>query len=143
MAQFKYGNLLLNGPKGIRDQAQARKWFERASKAGFIKATYNLGHIHWNGLGVAENYKKAWNFFLTAAKGGNAKGMLNLGVMRLEGHYRKVDLVEAFKWGVLAKNLGAKKQAMELLAHLRPQMTKAQMKRADAAAQKWYDAHRR
>lgn len=142
-AQYNYGSLLLSGPKEIRDPDQARMWLERSSKAGYVGATYNLGYIYWKGVGIPVNGKRAWGHFVKAAEGGSAKGMLNLGVMRMNGKYVERDLTEALKWAVLAMNLGEKQGGTKLIRHLKKQrMTNDQMKRADAAAKKWYDAHK-
>jgi localization factor PodJL len=55
------------------DYAEAAKWFTAAAERGLADSQYNLAVLHENGLGVAKDDKRAYQWLLLAAKSGDAE----------------------------------------------------------------------
>jgi uncharacterized protein len=50
-----------------QDYATARGWYERAVAQGFSQAQSNLGFLYANGLGVPQDYVRAYMWWSLAA----------------------------------------------------------------------------
>lgn len=50
------------------NQELALEWFEKAAKAGYLKAWYNVGIMHQKGLGTPQDFKKAYAVFDKASQ---------------------------------------------------------------------------
>jgi len=50
-----------------RDATEAMRWFERAAKAGHARSIFWVGKLHWHGLGVPADRKKAMRLFNEAS----------------------------------------------------------------------------
>jgi TPR repeat protein len=66
----------------------------------------SLGFLYENGVGVQRNPEQAANCYRRAALKGDARGQMNLGRVYLDGLGVKIDLIEAYKWFVLAQRNG-------------------------------------
>jgi localization factor PodJL len=64
---------VLNASKLEPDYAGAAKWFTAAAERGLADSQYNLAVLHENGLGVAKDDKRAYQWLLLAAKSGDAE----------------------------------------------------------------------
>jgi uncharacterized protein len=105
LAQYSLARLLYDQ----RDFAQAARWYEKAGNQGDIDALYNLGYMYHEGEGVARDYRKANELFLSVAakgrfdeqrRGVKACSMLGRSYRYGEGVPR--DYVEAYKWYLVA-----------------------------------------
>ena len=70
-AQNKIGEFLLKGIVIKKDYVLAVKYFEKASKQGYINAQCNLAFMYANGKGVSTNFGRAHTF----AKNGYLKNI--------------------------------------------------------------------
>jgi uncharacterized protein len=84
-AQNLLGYALLEGKGGKKDRREARIWFERAAKAGFVEAIGNLALIHENGWGVKRNPVRAFQEYERASRRGDIWATTNLAFMYLAG----------------------------------------------------------
>ena len=116
-----------------RDPAEAVKWFRKAAEQNYAKAQYNLGVCFYAGEGVAKD-PEAVKWYRKAAEQNNAEGQLYLGLSYVKGEGVAEDLVEAYKWLLLAARQGdesAKKIVTNPLeSSLRPEQIAEGQKRA-------------
>ena len=52
------------------DYAQAKEYFEKALEEGVIEAYYDLGSLYFEGNGVEQDYKRAFDYYQKGAKAG-------------------------------------------------------------------------
>ncbi|MCK7616053.1 caspase family protein [Roseibium sediminicola] len=71
---------------------------ELAMTEGYLAAWHNQGNLYAKGLGVPQNYTKAFEFFLYAAERGHPEDQHNIGVAYLLGRGVPVDHVAARQW---------------------------------------------
>jgi TPR repeat protein len=83
-AQLEIGFAYANGFCIKQDNCLAAEWYERAAAQGVLNAQFNLGCLHYMGLGVERSVQNALHFFEMAAKGGHARARQNLAPMRME-----------------------------------------------------------
>lgn len=69
-------------------------------------AQYNLGLIHYEGRGVRQDYKKAFEWFTKAANQGDSGAQNILGVMYDNGQGVRQDHYKAKEWYIKAVNQG-------------------------------------
>jgi TPR repeat protein len=101
------GDLYLDGAEGLKaDPQEAFKYFQKAVEQGRIGALNSLGFLYEHGLGVARNPERAASCYQEAAMKGDPRGQMNLGRAYLDGAGVKMDLVEAYKWFILAQRNG-------------------------------------
>ena len=101
--QIELGNAYLTGGsiggKTLpQDFAQARDWLERAHDRGASTATYMLGTIYEEGLGVAPDVRKAIAMYESAAAEGGFLPCLHLARIYAHGTGVPVSLETASKW---------------------------------------------
>ncbi len=70
----------------------------RAAEDGDAAAQVKLGHVHWYGDGVDQNYREAISWYRRAAEQGNVGGQLELGAAYWEGVGVPQDHAEAARW---------------------------------------------
>lgn len=80
---------------------EAKKWFERASKAGVLAATNNLADFYYN----RKDYKKAYELYMEAVKANYCISICNVARMYEEGIYLKKDTKKTFEYYKLAIKL--------------------------------------
>ena len=78
--------------------ASAMKLLEPAAELGGAEAQLWLGLMHYDGLGIPQDYSVAKKWFLKAAAQGNAGAQNYLGVMHDKGHGARQDYVRAVWW---------------------------------------------
>jgi uncharacterized protein len=78
--------------------ASAQNRFLPLAKKGDALAEFYLGLIHENGQGVAQNYKKAGEWYQKAANHGIAVAQNNLAMMYSQGKGLPQDHKQALKW---------------------------------------------
>lgn len=91
---------------GIQDPAKARKWLERAARAGVDTAQVELGIALINGTDGPKDLELAFNVLSNAAIAGNVIAQNRVAHMYLQGIGIKPSKVEAAKWHILARRAG-------------------------------------
>ena len=91
------------------DYATARRIWLPLARAGDKKAQYNLGVIHANGKGVAQNYTEAVKWWIKAAQQGHPGAQFSLGSSYYLGKGFSKNYLKAYMWLYLAKQQGHKK----------------------------------
>lgn len=76
----------------------AVKEFTTAAKAGHVEATYSLGYMYENSVGIAKDYDKALYWYRKAAALGDVKSQYIIGNMYNRGRGVAIDYVRAVKW---------------------------------------------
>ena len=124
--------------KGVApDYGTAVSWFRKAADQGYPDAQYSLGVLYVTGNAVPLNYKQAQDLFQKAADQGNASAQYQLGLMYFKGKGMKPDLVEGYKWMVLA---GEYDDAAVYREYAEKQLSEEQIEKAKALAEEWQTA---
>lgn len=98
-SQYNLGALLLSGKLGQQDPKKAVAWIEKAANQGHVEAANALGMLYHTGSKeFAQDFKKAYKYFLVAAKKGNPPAQFGLGVMLLNGQGVKKDVAAGADW---------------------------------------------
>jgi cell division septation protein DedD len=84
------------------DYAKALEEWTPLAKNGNQQAQYNIGYMHFNGIGVPKEPAKAAKWFAMAAKQGDAAAQMSLGVMYGTGQGVEQDYSQAYIWLTLA-----------------------------------------
>ena len=96
-------------------------------------AQSNLGVMYENGLGVAQDYIEAVNWYRKAAEQGDSGAQSNLGSMYAMGSGVPEDRLKAYAWWSLAKSQGDR-GAMQNMAALRHRISAKEIAIAKALA---------
>ena len=70
----------------------------QASRNGYASADVHLGRLHLEGLGVAQDYRKARLYFIRAARRGNRLGYWNLALIYRVGYGVRRSQLKAARW---------------------------------------------
>ena len=97
-AQVLLGRMLLEGAGGLKDEAAAYCWFQRAAARGDTDASNMVGRCLENGWGVAVDLKQAARCYRRAAQAGDSWAQYNLGHLYLNGQGVRRDPIEALHW---------------------------------------------
>lgn len=125
------------------DIDSAYKAYQEAAEMNNAIAQYQIGYFHLNGLGsLNKNYIEAHKWFTIAAENGDRLAIHNLGVMEMFGYGRRVDLIKAVAWFLIADTLQKDSEA-EILKTLVPNLTPEQIDAVEEEANKWFDTHLR
>lgn len=117
--------------------------YHEAAEMNNAIAQYQIGYYHLNGLGsLDKNYIEAHKWFTLAAENGDRLAIHNLGVMEMLGYGRKIDLIKAVSWFLIADTLQNGSEA-EILQTLVPNLTAEQIDAVEEEATKWFDTHLR
>lgn len=93
------GAIYLLGMGTKPDYKAARRWLEQGTRAGSAAvAGFYLGLMHYRGLGVPKDPKKALENFLAAANHGNLVGAAFAGEIFYKGQSGKRNLSQARTW---------------------------------------------
>ncbi len=84
-ANWRLGELLIDGRGGMRDTARGIELLERAANTGVVPAMATLGHQYFKGIGVVQNYEKAAARYYAAAKLGHVDAQNMIGYMLANG----------------------------------------------------------
>ncbi len=94
-----------------------RAWVKMAND-GVAEAQNNVGHLHEEGFGVAQDYSEAMRWYRLAAEQGLAESQHNIGMLYYEGYGVKQNHREAVRWFKLStKQELADSQYMLALAY--------------------------
>jgi TPR repeat protein len=102
-AMRNLGSLFRDG----QDYDSARIWYNRATRAGSLDATVDLGLMHEKGLGGPRNLEEARRLYQSAAEAGSPQGMLALGRVYQDGVGVARDYGQAREWYLRAVNAGS------------------------------------
>lgn len=97
----------LTKPESIQTYtaAEIRDIVNRAQQMDQV-AQYELGKMYYNGIGVAQNYQKALEWYEKAANQGDVAAQYKLGVMYQDGEGVRQDYHKAVEWYTKASNQG-------------------------------------
>jgi uncharacterized protein len=96
-AMVALGRMALYGRGSVpTDQAQALKWFEKASAEGDPNAMVNLGFMYEMGLSVPKQIELAANWYLNAARQGHASALYSLAWLYEKGTGIAPDTAKAY-----------------------------------------------
>ena len=138
-AQFNLGFMYRNGEGVPENDAEAVKWYRKASDQGLAEAQYSLGFMYDTGSGVPENDAEAVKWYRKAAAQGAADAQYNLGLMYAYGEGVPENNIRAYVWWSTAKTQGHADAASNIDI-LKPQMTPQQIADGQALASKCYES---
>lgn len=87
-----------NGYSGIKDYAEARKWYLKAAELGNVPSMRVLGYFYLNGEGGSQDNAEGLKWIKKAAELGDSAAQESLGEMYEEGKIVSRDYAEAFIW---------------------------------------------
>lgn len=122
-SQYDLGINYLQGSRGFpRDEAMARKWFNKSAGHGFVPGSYNYALCLANGVGGSGDAVEASRIFLLGAMRDDALSQHNVGASYGTGRGVPRDYIEAAAWWLLceAKVPEAKKNLAKLAANSDP-----------------------
>lgn len=128
-AQFDLSKAYMSGTLGVRkDEAESRRWTERAAQAGDSRAMHNLGLAYFHGSGGPMNKTTAAQWFRRAADLGMGDSQYNLASLYEQGYGVSQNPAEAYKWYLIAARGGdaeARSAADRLKGDLSPEARSA------------------
>ncbi len=128
-AQFDLSKAYMTGTLGVKkDEAESRRWTERAAQAGDSRAMHNLGLSYFHGSGGPMNKTTAAQWFRRAADLGMGDSQYNLASLFEQGYGVTQNAAEAYKWYLIAGRGGdaeARSAAERLKKDLSPEARSA------------------
>jgi len=128
-AQFDLSKAYMSGGLGVKkDEAESRRWTERAAQAGDSRAMHNLGLAYFHGSGGPMNKTTAAQWFRRAADLGMGDSQYNLASLYEQGYGVSQNPAEAYKWYLIAARGGdaeARSAADRLKGDLSPEARSA------------------
>ena len=112
------GAMWLDGRGGPASIPRAMALMQFGDAQGDAKSSYNLGHVYYEGLYVAQDLPQAQAYFARAAARGLVEGMLGYGLMLEYGDGGPVDLDAAmrqYRAAIARGNLAAAMQASGII----------------------------
>lgn len=101
-AEVNLGRLYAKAKGVAPNYGMAATWYRKAADQGYADGQYSLGVLYLNGISVPRDYARARELFQQAADQNNASAQYQLGLMYFKGKGMTVNLVEAYKWLILA-----------------------------------------
>ena len=133
-AQFYLAKVYEEGRFGVpANPVEARRWTERAARAGETRAMHNLALFHFEGTGGDRNLSQAVQWFRRAADAGLVDSQYNLGRMYEQGLGVPQNGAEAFKWYVIA-GAGGDGEARASVQRMRGQLSPEARSAAERSA---------
>jgi TPR repeat protein len=96
-----------------RDEAEARKWLEKAARQNFDTAQLDLATWLVEGRGGPRDYKAGFEWMSRAARGGNVAAQNRLAKLYMAGLGTDPDSILAAAWYFTARRAGLKDPEME------------------------------
>ena len=103
--QVRVGNIYLES--AVRDEKKSTEWFQKAADQGDSKGIYNLALAYEEGIGVKQDFTKAFTLLKQAADMNLPSAMNEIGLMYRNGWGVKKDEKEAALWYLKAANAGS------------------------------------
>ena len=132
------GSVIRGQDKG--DYATALQEWRPLAEQGDAHAQFQLGNMYSLGKGVPKDDAEALKWYRKAAEQGYVNAQLNLGVMYYFGGGVPVNSVKAYMWWSLAKAQGNEDAAKGLYI-IEKEMTPAEITKAQALADEWWEKH--
>lgn len=111
------------------------------ANAGNARAQAEVGMIYHYGLVSGKNFQKASDYYNRAAAQQNVDGMLGLAVMNALGQGYGVNMIEAYKWLLLAQERlppGTERDRVAgAMESFREEMTTGEVETAEWRARTW------
>ena len=111
------------------------------ANAGNARAQAEVGTIYHYGLVSGKNFQKASEYYILAAAQQNVDGMLGLAVMNALGQGYSKNMIEAYKWLLLAQERlppGIERDRVAgALESFREEMTTGEVETAEWRARTW------
>ena len=105
---------------------RAAEWYLLSANLGRDRdAQFALGDLYFKGRGVAHSYGTAISWYRKTARQRHPVAQFLLGVMYMEGWGVDKDLVEAYKWVLLAEPQGRKVRAHD--TKLNPELVRQRL----------------
>lgn len=83
---------------GGEDYTNAMEWFQKAADLGSADASFLIGYMYVEGLGIEQDYTKAMEWYLKAADLGSVDAMNDIGYLYEEGLGVEQDSAKADEW---------------------------------------------
>lgn len=106
-----------------------------AAEVGDMNAQFTLGERYYEGAGILQNYKEAFNWYEKAAQQGHAGAQDRLGMMYFEGKSTPRETIQAHMWLNLAA--AQNNQFAEHRDYVAKRMTAEQVAQAQELAHDW------
>lgn len=114
-AQVDYGRMLQLGDEVPKDDEEAVRLYELATKQGYADGQYWFANCLYYGIGVSQDYAKAYEYFRKAADQGHKEAQYYTGMCLKDGTGVLMDLQEARKFF----NMAAQQGDVSSMRHLR------------------------
>ncbi|CAG8531796.1 4169_t:CDS:2 [Ambispora gerdemannii] len=88
------------------DHEKALYWYRKSADNGCSHAKGNLGHCYQDGIHVKRNLRHAFYWYSKSAEMGDESGKCNLATMVIRGKGTNIDVHQALKLYLEAKNVG-------------------------------------
>ena len=139
LAYGQLGALYQNGHGRPRDVSAALHWYRGGATLGDAASLFGLGLLYQNGDGVTASDHTAANYYRMAAERGHGRAQFMLAVMYLQGRGVSKDLVESYRWFLLAETAlppsHLREQAARAIRLLDTQLTSAETEAVRHVAQ--------
>lgn len=143
LAEYHLGRWYARGENVVRDTSEAVRWYRLAAERGYAPAQYLVAGAYHFGSGVNEDPAEAARWLQAAAEQGHAGAQSQLGFWYGSGDKGvPKDLVQSYKWHVLAAAQGAE-HSKRALPVLTPMMSGSQVAAGRKLAEEWLAAKRR
>lgn len=86
---------------------ESNDYYEESCKNGNIKSCYDLGVSYENGIGVQQDYDKAYFFYQKSCNYKIVNACYNLGVLHYHGYGRNKDTIKAKSFFLKSCKLGS------------------------------------
>ena len=149
-ALYNLGVEFFSGTNLPRDYAKAANLWKKASEAGSVGASNNLGFLKYYGRpGVDQDYAEGIRLWRFAAERGFAESQVHMGQAYSDGRFLKSDFIEAYAWAKAGKHYSSRmtetidnpqigdevaKDAEEVLADMRKRLSAVEMVEAEKKA---------
>jgi len=149
-ALYNLGVEFFRGTNLPRDYAKAANLWRRASEAGSVEASNNLGFLRYYGRpGVERDYGEGIRLWRFAAERGFAESQVHMGQAYSDGRFLKSDLIEAYAWAKAGKHYSSRmtdtidnpqiseevaKDAEKVLVDMRKRLSAVEMVEAEKKA---------
>ena len=101
-AQYRLGEMYLNGSRVRQSDKKAFKWYMRAAEQGHSDAQTSVSFLYDMGWGVGEDPAEAARWSRLSAEQNNPFGQDNLGVFYMYGRGVNQSYTEAYAWTSVA-----------------------------------------
>ncbi len=108
-AQYNLGVEFFRGANVPQDYAKAANLWRKASDAGGVEASNNLGFLKYYGRpGVERDYAEGIRLWRFAAVRGHAEAQVHMGQAYSDGRFLRNDFIEAYAWARAGKHYSPK-----------------------------------